>query len=59
MSEKLKDLKKEIEDMAANEKQIRNRIQELKSLVVEKQRRKESLEAMKKEEDELMKQLGL
>ena len=55
--EKNKELKASIEKMANEEKAIKARVNELKNLIEEKKRKTASLDAAKKEEADLLKEL--
>ncbi len=55
--EKNKELKAAIEQMAIEEKTIKARINELKNLIEEKKRKQSALDAAKKEEAALLKEL--
>ena len=57
--EKNKELKASIDQMAIEERTIKARINELKNLIEEKKRKTAALEAAKKEEAALLKELGL
>jgi len=54
---KNKELKESIEKMAVEEKTIKARINELKNLIEEKKRKSAALDAAKKEEAALLKEL--
>ena len=56
--EKLRQLKEEVEGTSLEERMIRGRLSELKALLAERQKRQESLAALKKEEADLLDQLG-
>jgi len=57
ISDKIREFKEHIGNTSAEEKLIRNRISELKQLIIEKRKREDALAELKKEEEELMKQL--
>jgi len=57
IQEKNKELKASIDKMAIEEKTIKARINELKNLIEEKKRKTLALEAAKKEEAALLKEL--
>ena len=54
---KNKELKAAIEKMAIEEKAIKSRINELKNLIEEKKRKSSALEAAKREEADLLKEI--
>ena len=58
ISDEIKKLRGDVEGLSAEEKLVRGRISELKQLIMEKQKRSESLAAAKAEEAELLKQLS-
>ena len=57
IEDKSKEIKKAIDEMALEEKAIKDRINKLKGLVEEKKRKTVALEAAKKEEAALLKEL--
>ena len=59
ISDKIRELKSSNEASIAEEKMLKIRINELKQLIAEKAKRDESLNALKLEEEELLKSLGL
>jgi cell shape-determining protein MreC len=59
ISDKIRELRSGIDASAAEEKLLRARINELKQLIAEKAKKDDSLAALKLEEAELLKSLGL
>lgn len=59
VSQKIKELRGEIQQISADEKAAKNRIAELKNLLTEKKNRETSLKEALAEEQELLKELGL
>jgi septal ring factor EnvC (AmiA/AmiB activator) len=57
MQEKIKELKKDLEQLVAEERMLRSNIQELKSLVEQKKVKAESLKLLKEEEAKLLAEL--
>jgi septal ring factor EnvC (AmiA/AmiB activator) len=58
ISSKIKALREEAEKLSAEEKLIKARIAELKTVLAEKKKQEEQLAALKKEEAELLKLLA-
>jgi hypothetical protein len=59
VSIKIRELRADIDSISDQEKVIKSRIQELKMIVEEKKKREANLVDLKKQEAELMKELGL
>lgn len=59
ISNKIREIRSDIELISNEEKVIKARLQELKMIVEEKKRREASLVDLKKQEEELLKELGL
>lgn len=59
ISDKIRELRSGIDASFAEEKILRARINELKQLIAEKAKKEESLAALKAEEAELLKTLGV
>lgn len=58
ISNKIREKQAEVEKIAAEEKVLRGRIAELRQLLDEKIKREDSLAALRKEEEELLRQLS-
>ena len=57
MQEKIKEMKKDLEQLVAEERMLRANILEIKSLVEQKKAKAESLKALKEEQAKLLAEL--
>jgi prefoldin subunit 5 len=57
ISNKIREKKQELDEVVAEERLLRTRIAELKTIIAEHQKHQETLEKLKAEEAELLKQL--
>lgn len=59
ISDKIRELQRDLEQISAEERLIQTRIKELKSLIDQKKKKEESLKILKEEELALLKELNL